>query len=174
MRQVKVQSGPREIVVPCRPIPPEVPEGMAPNEFFNDTENLDDLAHNNILPINPENLLLIASVLLFNNDLLKTAGKVRCRCITDTAYANAIRWQPAFRPLVYRIDEGRLIVAISQNSIGNAITELLGVVPRRVPDAQAYERFGAGLLERLVQVRSRLVEADLDEGIAKPCREGEG
>lgn len=29
-----MQQGPREIVTPFRPIPLEVPEGMAPNEFF--------------------------------------------------------------------------------------------------------------------------------------------
>ena len=32
-----MQSGPREIVTPFRPIPLDVPEAMAPNEFFNST-----------------------------------------------------------------------------------------------------------------------------------------
>jgi hypothetical protein len=36
-------EGPREIVTPFRPIPLDVPEGMKPNEFFNSTENLNDL-----------------------------------------------------------------------------------------------------------------------------------
>jgi hypothetical protein len=35
--------GPREISVPFRPIPLDVPEGMKPNEFFNSPENLADL-----------------------------------------------------------------------------------------------------------------------------------
>ena len=37
------------------------------------------------------------------------------------------------KQLIYRNDAGDLIVTISQNSIGNAITELLGVVVKRVP-----------------------------------------
>jgi len=58
-----------------------------------------------------------------------------------------------------------MIVTISQNSIGNAITELLGVVVKRVPDAEAYERFEPQLIEQLLEVRRRLIEADLGEGI---------
>ncbi|MEK7736539.1 MAG: hypothetical protein AAB319_02105, partial [Pseudomonadota bacterium] len=56
-------SGPREILTPYRPIPLEVPEGMKHNEFFNSTENLNDLAHNNGLLTNPENLLLYRKAL---------------------------------------------------------------------------------------------------------------
>ena len=108
----------------------------------------------------------IESVLLFNNDFLATAKKVRDRCIVDAKYANAIRWQPAFKQIIYRNEEGRLIVTISQNSIGNAITELLGVVVKRVPDAEAYAEAEPALLARLVEVRRRLIEADLGEGIA--------
>jgi hypothetical protein len=108
----------------------------------------------------------VESVLLFNNDFLGAAKKVRDRCIVDAKYANAIRWQPAFKQLIYRNDQGKLIVTISQNSIGNAITELLGVVVKRTPDAEAYQRHEPQLLERLLEVRSRLIEADLGEGIA--------
>ena len=108
----------------------------------------------------------VENVLLFNNDFLKTAKKVRDRCIVDAAYANAIRWQPAFKQLIYRNDTGKLIVTISQNSIGNAITELLGVVVKRVPDADAYAATEPALLEKLLEVRQRLIEADLGEGIA--------
>ncbi len=77
-----------------------------------------------------------------------------------------IRWQPAFKQLIYRNDEGKLLVTISQNSIGNAITELLGVVVKRMPDAAAYGGFEPRLIERLLAVRERLIEADLGEGIA--------
>ena len=108
----------------------------------------------------------VDEVLLFDNAFLKTAKKVRDHCITDPAYANSIRWEPAFKQLIYRNDDGKLLVTISQNSIGNAITELLGVVVKRVPDATAYEAFEPRLLERLLGVRRRLVEADLGEGIA--------
>ena len=111
---------------------------------------------------------LVENKLLFNNDLLKTAKMVRDRCIKDAKYANSIRWQPAFKQLIYRNDAGRLIVTISQNSIGNAITELLGVVVKRVPDAEAYGRAEPALIERLLEVRRRLVEADLGAGIATP------
>jgi hypothetical protein len=107
----------------------------------------------------------VEAVLLFDNDFLGTARKVRERCIRDPAYANSIRWEPAFKQLIYRNDAGRLLVTISQNSIGNAITELLGVVVRRVPDAEGYETFEPRLIERLLKVRGRLIEADLGEGI---------
>ncbi|MCG8426097.1 MAG: hypothetical protein MI754_01920 [Chromatiales bacterium] len=108
----------------------------------------------------------VENVLLFNNAFLKTAKKVRDQCIKDPAYANAIRWQPAFKQLIYRNDQGKLIVTISQNSIGNAITELLGVVVNRTPDAAAYEYSEPVLIERLRTVRQRLIEADLGDGIA--------
>ena len=91
---------------------------------------------------------------------------VRDRCISDPKYANAIRWQPAFKQLIYRNDAGKLIVTISQNSIGNAITELLGVVVKRIPDAEAYARAEPALIEKLLEVRRRLIEADLGGGIA--------
>lgn len=104
--------------------------------------------------------------LLYNNEFLSVAKKVRDRCITDAKYANAIRWQPAFKQLIYRNEEGKLIVTISQNSIGNAITELLGVVVKRVPDAEAYEQAEPALIEQLLEVRKRLVSADLGEPIA--------
>jgi hypothetical protein len=107
----------------------------------------------------------VESILLFNNDFLGTAKKVRDRCIVDAKYANSVRWQPAFKQLIYRDQEGKLIVTISQNSIGNAITELLGVVVKRVPDAEAYGEVEPALLQRLLEVRQRLIEADLGEGI---------
>lgn len=109
---------------------------------------------------------LVEEKLLFDNDFLKTAKMVRDRCIRDAKYANAIRWQPAFKQLIYRNDEGKLIVTISQNSIGNAITELLGVVVKRVPDTAAYAAAEPRLIEQLLEVRRRLVAADLGEGVA--------
>jgi len=108
----------------------------------------------------------VERILLFNNDFMRTAKKVRDHCVSDPKYANSIRWQPAFKQLIYRNDEGKLIVTISQNSVGNAITELLGVVVKRVPDAAAYEEEEPALLEKLLEVRGRLIEADLGEGIA--------
>ena len=58
-----MQSGPREIITLFRPIPLDVPEGMKPNEFFNSTENLNDLVHYNGLLVNPEGLLLYRKAL---------------------------------------------------------------------------------------------------------------
>ena len=110
----------------------------------------------------------VESVLLFNNDFMKTAKKVRERCVVDARYANAIRWQPAFKQLIYRNDAGKLIVTISQNSIGNAITELLGVVVNRTADAESYGKREPALLKRLFEVRRRLNEADLGDCIATP------
>ncbi len=111
---------------------------------------------------------LVEERLLFDNDFIRTAKMVRERCIKDARYANAIRWQPAFKQLIYRNDAGQLIVTISQNSIGNAITELLGVVVKRVPDAEAYARAEPQLIEQLLELRRRFAEADLGEGIATP------
>jgi hypothetical protein len=109
---------------------------------------------------------LVEDKLQFNNDFLKTAKMVRDHCIEDARYANAIRWQPAFKQLIYRNDDGRLLVTISQNSIGNAITELLGVVVKRIPDATRYGHAEPALIEQFLEVRRRLVEADLGSGIA--------
>lgn len=61
-----METGPREIVTPFRPIPLKVPEGIKPNDF------------------------------------LKTAKKVRDRCIKDAAYANSIRWEPAFKRIEFK------------------------------------------------------------------------
>ncbi|NBC48448.1 MAG: hypothetical protein GVY22_10740 [Gammaproteobacteria bacterium] len=108
----------------------------------------------------------VDSELLFDNDFLRTAKMVRDRCIRDPAYANSIRWEPAFKQLIFRNESGRLFVTISQNSIGNAITELLGVVVRRVPDADAYATVEDRLLEQLLEVRARLIENDLGQGLA--------
>ncbi|MGB0713466.1 MAG: hypothetical protein ACPGUC_07890 [Gammaproteobacteria bacterium] len=107
----------------------------------------------------------VRNVLLFDNTFLSAAKKVRERCIVEPAYANAIRWQPAFKQLIYRNDEGKLVVTISQNSIGNAITELLGVVVNRRPDAEAYGAAEPALIEKLLEVRRRMVDADLGRGI---------
>lgn len=116
----------------------------------------------------PENAYFgkeIEKTLLFNNCFLSAAKKVRDKCINDARYASNIRWQPAFKQLIYRNDEGKLIVTISQNSIGNAITELLGVVVNRTPNAEAYEKSEGALIDKLLKLRSRLVEADLGRGI---------
>ena len=108
----------------------------------------------------------IEDKLLFNNTFLGTAKIVRDRCVKDARYANSIRWQPAFKQLIYRNDEGNWIVTISQNSIGNAITELLGVVVKREPDAEAYEASEPELINHLLEARARLIQADLGQAIA--------
>jgi len=108
----------------------------------------------------------VERILLFSNEFLATAWTVREHCLVDPRYANALRWQPAFKQLIYRDQHGRLLVTISQNSIGNAITELLGVVVRRVPDAEAYGRAEPALIAQLLAVRQRLIDADLGRGIA--------
>ena len=110
----------------------------------------------------------ITDKLLHNNQFLGAAKIVRDKCIVDARYANLIRWQPAFKQLIYRNQDGDWFVTISQNSIGNAITELLGVVVNRVPDASAYEAAEPELIEHLLRVRQRLIQADLGEAIATP------
>ncbi len=58
-----------------------------------------------------------------------------------------------------------MIVTISQNSISNAITELLGVVVNRTPDTEAYQKDESALIKKLLKLRSRLIDADLGYAI---------
>ena len=128
--------------------------------FFNQVSS-----RNSGVPTNAYFPKEIERTLLFNNCFLSAAKKVRDKCIEDPKYASSIRWQPAFKQLIYRNDEGKLIVTISQNSIGNAITELLGVVVNRTPDADAYEKTEGELINKLLKLRSRLIDADLGHAI---------
>lgn len=114
----------------------------------------------------------IENVLLFDNDFHRVVRAIRERVLRDPQFANEIRWRPAFKQILYRDDRGRLIVTISQNSVGNAITELLGVVVRRVEDEAAYLAAERRLIEQLLEVRARLVEADLGEPIDGPSWRG--
>ncbi len=116
----------------------------------------------------------VENVLLFNNDFHRVAREIRNHVLDDPQFANEIRWRPAYKQLLYRDDKGRLIVTINQNSVGNAITELLGIVVRRAEDEAAYLAVERQLVEKLLEVRRRLVEADLGEPIDGPSwRDGE-
>jgi hypothetical protein len=42
------------------------------------------------------------------------------------------------------------------------------VVVKRLPDAKAYEKVEPALIKKLLEVRQRLIEADLGEGIHTP------
>ncbi len=110
----------------------------------------------------------IEDVLLFSNEFHSAARMLRLQVLEDPLFANEIRWRPAYKQLLYRDDEGRLIVTISQNSVGNAITELLGIVIKRVTDADAYERSERALVEQLLEVRNRLVQYNLGSPISAP------
>jgi hypothetical protein len=70
--------GPREISVPIRPIPLDVPEGMKPNEFFNSPENLADLTNNKGLLTNAEDLLLYRKALGHSNEFDRSC------CLSNT------------------------------------------------------------------------------------------
>ena len=107
----------------------------------------------------------VENVLLFNNDFHRVARAVRMEVINDPQFANEVRWHPAYKQLIYRDCHGRLIVTISQNSVGNAITELLGIVVKRVPDAEAYNAAEPALLAKLFEVCRRLIATDLGEPI---------
>ncbi|MBF0193780.1 MAG: hypothetical protein HQL71_04445 [Magnetococcales bacterium] len=108
----------------------------------------------------------VENVLLFNNDFHRVAREVRLEVINDPQFANEVRWHPAYKQLMYRDCKGRLIVTISQNSVGNAITELLGIVVKRVPDEKAYSVAEPALMAKLFDVCDRLIAADLGEPIA--------
>ncbi len=108
----------------------------------------------------------IADVLLFSNEFHKAARILRLQVREDPLFANEIRWRPAYKQLLYRDERGRLIVTISQNSVGNAITELLGIVVKRVADEQAYAKVEEKLVSRLLELRRRLIVNDLGEPIS--------
>jgi len=110
----------------------------------------------------------IREVLLENSRFKRIARDLREKLIQDPLFANEIRWRPAYKQVLYRDDEGRLIVTISQNSVGNAITELLGIVVKRVEDEAAYAAAEPGLVGRLLEARDRLNYANLGEIIAAP------
>ena len=111
----------------------------------------------------------VNSVLLGSNQFHRVARDLRERVIQDPQFANEIRWRPAYKQLLYRDDAGRLIVTISMNSVGNAITELLGIVVERYLDDVAYTKVEPALVGRLLEARHRLIAADLGEPIAGPC-----
>jgi hypothetical protein len=116
----------------------------------------------------------VSDVLLDSGLFQRVARELREQVIQDPQFANEIRWRPAYKQLFYRDDEGRLIVTISQNSVGNAITELLGIVVKRQEDVEAYAAVEPALIGRLLEARERLIEANLGEAIAAPCwRNGE-
>nr|VFJ45900.1 MAG: hypothetical protein BECKDK2373C_GA0170839_101314 [Candidatus Kentron sp. DK] len=110
----------------------------------------------------------IDEVLLSSGQFQRVARDLREQVIQDPQFANEIRWRPAYKQLIYRDDSGRLIVTISQNSVGNAITELLGIVVKRKEDEEAYAAVEPKLVGRLLAARGKLVEANLGEPIAAP------
>ncbi|MCP4696721.1 MAG: hypothetical protein GY862_07720 [Gammaproteobacteria bacterium] len=110
----------------------------------------------------------VNEVLLDSGRFQRIARDLREQVIQDPLFANEIRWRPAYKQLLYRDDKGRLIVTISQNSVGNAITELLGIVVKRQEDEAAYAAAEPALTGRLLEARERLVEAGLGEVIATP------
>jgi len=108
----------------------------------------------------------IENILLYSDQFHQAARILRLQVIEDPMFANEIRWQPAYKQLLYRDDTGRLIVTISQNSVGNAITELLGIVVNRVADEKAYARAEAQLVTQLLELRTRLISYGLGKAIA--------
>jgi len=110
----------------------------------------------------------IENILLYSDDFHKAARMLRLQVIEDPAFANDIRWQPAYKQLIYRNDDGRLIVTISQNSVGNAITELLGIVVKRITDDAAYAQIEPEIVRQLLELRNRLIQYNLGEPINTP------
>lgn len=110
----------------------------------------------------------IDNILLFSDQFHQAARMLRLQVLEDPAFANEIRWQPAYKQLIYRDDKGRLIVTISQNSVGNAITELLGIVVKRIADEAAYAQVEAALVNQLLELRNRLIKYNLGTAVATP------
>ena len=110
----------------------------------------------------------IENILLYSDDFHQAARMLRLQVLEDPGFANEIRWQPAYKQIIYRDDEGRLIVTISQNSVGNAITELLGIVVKRLADEEAYARAEPTLIQQLIELRTRMVRYNLGTVINTP------
>ena len=108
-------------------------------------------------------------MLLGSNQFLRVARDLREQIVLDPKFANEVRWRPAYKQILYRDQTGRIIVTISQNSVGNAITELLGIVVNRYESPEDYAELEPGLVGRLLEVRERLIEANLGEAISGPC-----
>ena len=121
------------------------------------------------IPVNANFPNQIVEVLFGSNSFLKVAQDLREQVIQDPQFANEIRWRPAYKQIIYRDDKSRLIVTISQNSVGNAITELLGLVVNRVEDDKGYAEKEGALVARLLEARERLIAANLGEAISAPC-----
>lgn len=126
-------------------------------------------AEDNRIPPNATYPERIEDILLFSDQFHRAARMLRLQVLEDPTFANEIRWKPAYKQLLYRDDAGRLIVTISQNSVGNAITELLGIVVKRVADEKAYKMAERPLVEQLLEVRNRLIKYNLGEAIATPA-----
>lgn len=120
------------------------------------------------IPANSNFPVQISDVLLDSNRFQRVARNLREQVIQDPLFANEIRWRPAYKQILYRDDKGRLIVTISQNSVGNAITELLGVVVKRIEDVEAYAKIEPALVGRLLEAREHLLAANLGEAISAP------
>lgn len=125
-------------------------------------------SEDNRIPANAAFPDRIEDILLFSDQFHQAARMLRLQVLEDPLFANQIRWKPAYKQLLYRDDEGRLIVTISQNSVGNAITELLGIVVKRVADEQAYAKEEGPLVEKLLELRTRLIRYNLGTAIATP------
>jgi hypothetical protein len=110
----------------------------------------------------------ISDVLLGSHQFLRVARDLREQIVLDPKFANEIRWRPAYKQILYRDQNGRIIVTISQNSVGNAITELLGIVVDRYEDVEEYADLEPALVGRLLEARDRLIEANLGEAISAP------
>ena len=110
----------------------------------------------------------IEDILLFSDEFHQAARMMRLQVLEDPAFANEIRWQPAYKQLIYRDDKGRLIVTISQNSVGNAITELLGIVVKRIADEAAYAEVEEALVNQLLELRNRLIKYNLGTAVSTP------
>lgn len=118
------------------------------------------------IPQNLNNEAAVKTHLLASSQFRETAQMIRERIIADPVFANEIRWQPAYKQVLYRDENGRWIVAISQNSVGNAITELLGIVVNRLEDPIAYAKNAPALTARLLEVRQRMLATGIGTAIA--------
>jgi hypothetical protein len=110
----------------------------------------------------------VENILLVNEGFNRVVKAIREKIERDPRYVSMIRWDPAYKQALYRDEKGRLLMTLTQNSVGNALPEMVGIVVHRNVDAEAYAKAEPALVERLLDVRDRLVEAGLGDPISTP------
>lgn len=103
----------------------------------------------------------VENELLYNNDFHAIAKEIRDKVDGSYEFGSSIRWDPAYKQVLFRNEKWEWIVTISQNSIWNAITELLWICVDRVEKPKQYAELEPRLVQQLLQISKRLERVGL-------------